>query len=292
MSTTHDPSDARGAGAHALWDAHRGVIRSRKGGWRIGQGVTIHGRSLFDELMGSASWFQVWLLSITGRMYERAVADLCEACWLCLSYPDPRIWCNQVSALAGTTRCSPVAALSAATLTADSLLYGGWAISLSARFFADTLAQRRASGAPLEQLLRGVRVNAWGRPVIPGFHRPVAVGDERVAVLRRLVDQLGLVPGEHVELALEIHAYLHERHGEEINSGGYMAAMLLDLGLSPDEQYRVLSVGIAAGAMACYVDTMEREAESFLPMRCDDVDYQGPAPRPFPARPGRALRGG
>jgi hypothetical protein len=290
MTTRHDMNDGERPGDSELWDRNRGVIRSRKGGWKVGQGVTIHGRSLFDELMGSASWFQVWLLSITGRMFERRVADLCEACWLCLSYPDPRIWCNQVSALAGTMRCTPVAALSAGTLTADSLKYGGWAVSLSARFFGDTLAQRRASGAPLEQLLRAMPVNAAGCPAIPGFHRPVALGDERVAVLGRVLCQLGLAEGEHLRLALEIHAYLKEHHGEEINSGGYIAAALLDLGLSAGEQYRFFSMGAAAGAMACYVDAMDREAESFLPMRCADVDYQGPAPRPFPQRAGRPLR--
>jgi citrate synthase len=37
-----------------------------------------------------------------------------------------------------------------------------------------------------------------------------------------------------------------------------------------------------SGVTACYVDAVERPAETFLPLRCDDIDYQGPPPRDVP----------
>jgi citrate synthase len=262
-----------------FWDAQRGVIRSRKGGWKIGKDVLLHGHSLFNDLMGSASWCQVWLLSITGRMIERRVADYCEVFWMTMSFPDARIWCNQVSALSGTMRCTPVAGVSSGTLTSDSLQYAGWAISLSADFLARTLRQKTEPGFTIEGFLASRPTNPAGCPVMPGYSRPVALGDERVAVLSRILRSSGIPIGAHLHLALELHHALLARHGEQINAGGYMAAFLLDQDFTVAQIYQFFSTSVQAGALACYIEAMDRPAESFLPMRCDDVDYQGAPPR-------------
>jgi hypothetical protein len=263
----------------SFWDAQRGVIRSRKGGWKVGKDVVLHGHSLFNQLMGGASWCQVWLLSITGRLIERRVADLCEAFWMTMSFPDARIWCNQVSALSGTMRCTPVAGVSSGTLTSDSLQYAGWAISLSADFLIGALERQAAPGFSIEGFLESLPRNAAGCPVMPGYSRPVARGDERVAVLHRLLASSGIPVGEHLRLALALHDALLSRYDEQINAGGYMAAFLLDQDFTPAQIYAFFSVAVQAGAIACYLDAMERPAESFLPMRCEDVDYQGAPPR-------------
>ena len=39
----------------ALWDGLRGIIRSRSGGWRVGQDILVHGRGLLSELVGEVS---------------------------------------------------------------------------------------------------------------------------------------------------------------------------------------------------------------------------------------------
>ena len=262
-----------------FWDAQRGVIRSRKGGWKIGEDVVLHGLSLFNQLMGSASWCQVWLLSITGRLIERRVADYCEAFWMTMSFPDARIWCNQVSALAGTMRCTPVAGVSSGTLTSDSLQYAGWAISLSANFLVGALRQTTEPGFSMDGFFASLPKSAAGCPVMPGYSRPVALGDERVAVLHRLLTSSGIPIGEHLRLALALHHVLLSRYGEQINAGGFMAAFLLDQDFTPAQIYAFFSIAVQAGAIACYIEAMDRPAESFLPMRCDDVDYQGAPPR-------------
>jgi citrate synthase len=262
-----------------FWDSQRGVIRSRTGGWKIGKDVVLHGHSLFNELMGRASWCQVWLLSITGRLIERRVADYCEAFWMTMSFPDPRIWCNQVSTLSGTMRCTPVAGVASGTLTSDSRQYAGWAISLAADFLVGVLEKEAGPGFSIEDFLGSLPKNAAGCPVMPGYSRPVALGDERVAVLHRLLVASGIPIGEHLRLALALHHVLLAQHGEQINAGGFMAAFLLDQGFTLPQIYAFFSVAVQAGAIACYVEAMDRPAESFLPMRCDDVDYQGAPPR-------------
>jgi citrate synthase len=279
-----DRADQKTERERRFWDERRGTVRSRKGGWKLGKDVTIHGHSLINELIGSASWFQVWLLSITGRLPERRFADWCEGVWLCLSYPDPRIWCNQVSALAGTLRCTPVAATSAAAMTSDALRYASWAALHTAEFIRDALKRRNESARSIEELLASQRSDEKGCPQVPGYSRPIAVGDERLSALMRLVHQHGFSVGPHLSLGFEIHAYLKEKHHEQMNAGGFISAFLLDQGMSPQEIYRFYSMGAQAGAIACYVDTFEREGESFMPMRCDDFEYRGAPRRELPKK--------
>lgn len=270
----------------ALWDNARGVIRTRAGGWRIGGGVTLQGYDLLGELMDGYSWFEVLLLAITGRVPAPLVASYAEVLWMCVSYPDPRIWCNQATALAATMRASPGAAASVATLSADSLRYAAGASVQTARF----LEAAARDAVDLDALLAGRPRDAAGCPQVPGFARPIAKGDDRVPVLRALAESFGLDDGRHVEVAEEIDARLRAGWGEEMNSAAYANAVLLDCGLSCAEIEQFWSMSVLAGALACYGDAVTRPAESFLPQRCDDVDYRGAATRALPAVTARARR--
>jgi hypothetical protein len=44
----------------------------------------------------------------------------------------------------------------------------------------------------------------------------------------------------------------------------------------------MFSMLVASGVTACYLDTYHRPADTFLPLRCDDIDYQGSAKRTVP----------
>jgi hypothetical protein len=267
----------------ALWDENRGTIRTRAGGWKINGGVSVYGYQLFEELMGRRTWFEVMMLSATGRMPEPRVAAFGELIWLCLSYPDPRIWCNQVSALAATMRCGPTTAVSAASLCCDSLRYGAWAAQVASEFLAGALPAH-AAGRTVASLIEGCTRDAAGTPQVPGFGRPVVRGDDRVPVLHRIATETGLAAGPHLALALALDRELRATWNEEINAGGLGNAVLLDCGFSVDEIVRLWAMGLQAGAMACFTDAAAREPESFLPLRCDDVDYRGVASRTLTAR--------
>ena len=75
----------------AFWDARRNRIRTRKGGWRIGKGISVHGHSLLGELVGRHGFFEVLHLEVTGRLPDPRLAQWMEASFLCLAFPDPRI---------------------------------------------------------------------------------------------------------------------------------------------------------------------------------------------------------
>ena len=263
------------------WDERRGIIRTRKGGWVIGKGVNSHGYSLLDELVGVASFFQVMMLNVTGKLPELRLAKWLEATYICLSWPDPRIWCNQIGSLGGTVRTSPVAAICAGTLAADSRIYGqGTALSVT-RFIASAF-EKKKQGYSIEQIVEAQRKGLGQSLEIPGYARPIAKGDERVEAMERVTDMLGFTIGPHLRIAYELDDYIRRNYGESMNLAAYMFSFLLDQKLTVDEIYRVCSLLVNGGIHACYAEAADRPPESFLPLRCDDIEYSGKPERKVP----------
>lgn len=258
----------------------RGTIYSSKGGWTVGRGVVNHGYSQTDDLVGKASFFQVMMLNTTGRLPEVRLAQFLEAAFICCSWPDPRIWCNQVGAFAGDARTSGVAAICAGTLASDSTIYGPGAYGN----IGDLLLQGRTAidgGQSVADFVHSKR-SAKGR--IPGFARPLAKGDDRVGALQALADSLGFTPGPNQNLAYAIHDYIQRRYGDAMNMGGLTVAFFLDQGFKVKEIVRLFSLLVSGGVHASFAEYRDQPVNSFLPLRCDDIDYLGVSERPVPAQ--------
>ncbi|MGD8643780.1 MAG: hypothetical protein PVI15_05805, partial [Chromatiales bacterium] len=88
--------------------------------------------------------------------------------------------------------------------------------------------------------------------------------------------------GPHVRLALELDRYVYQRFEEGINVSGYVSAFLADQDFDREDVARVCAMAGMAGVSACYCEAADRPAYSFLPLRCDDIDYQGVPERPVP----------
>jgi citrate synthase len=266
-----------------FWEKKRGKIRTRKGGFVISQGVVYsHGYRLLDELMGKVSYFQLLILNATGRLPERPVADWLEATICCVSYPDARIWCNHIGSLGGTMQATPIAANCAGLLATDSRLYGPLSVVNSAKFIAEALSLKEA-GKEVGDIVETLpRRRPDGTLMVPGFNRPVASGDERIPLLEKLTKELGFKIGAHLTLAYEIEGILSTKYNEYMNSGGYRAAFLCDQGYTPQEIYRIISIYMNVGITACYSEAADHPGESFFPLRCEDIDYQGKPPRELP----------
>ena len=263
------------------WDSHRNTIHSRKGGWKIGQGVHCHGYSLMDDLAGEISYFQLHLLYILGYIPEKKLADWVEAVHVCMSWADPRIWCNQVGALAGTAQTRVVAAITAGIMAADSTMYGTLPLLDGAKFIQDALLKKKAgytAGDILDEEIRKHR----GKINITGYARPIASGDERVVAMERITNQLEFERGEHLTLAFELDQMLRETYGESININGYASAFLSDQGFNSETIYRISAICIMSGVAACYIEEQDKTPFSFLPLRCDDVVYAGNPARDLP----------
>ncbi len=266
---------------YRLWDKNRGRIVSKKGGWIVGKGIFNHGYSMMDDLVGKVSYMQVLILNATGRLPARPLADWFDAGHICMSWPDPRIWCNQIGALGGTMRASVVASTTAGVLAADAKTYGTKPLIQGVRFIQAALRDYHR-GVSAEKIVRNACTKHHGKPSITGYARPLAKGDERVVAMERVQKQLGLPVGEHLQLALQIESILLRDFNESMNINGYASAFLSDMGYTEDEIYRIFAVVVNSGVTACYVDTRDKPADTFLPLRCADIDYAGPLARPVP----------
>ena len=265
----------------SFWDQRRGKVFSKKGGWKIGEGVYSHGYSMMDELVGEVSYMQVVMLNATNRLPERRIADWIEAFYMCLSWPDPRIWCNQIGALNGETQASVVAATCAGNLAMDSRAYGARTL-IDGVVFIQTALKRYKQKTSIEEIIKSANQRVGARPAITGYARPIAKGDERVGAMERVSAKLGFETGQHLMLAYEIEQYLSQNFNESMNINGYVSAFLSDLGFTSEEVYRICATLVTSGVTACYVDQRDRVPGSFLPLRCDDIAYEGKPPRELP----------
>lgn len=265
----------------SFWDGRRGRIHTRKGGWVVGEAVYNHGYSMMDDLVGEASFFQILILNVTGSLPEPRLAQWIEAVFSCMSWPDARIWCNQIGSLAGTLRATSVAAVAAGILATDSVMYGVAPLHSGVTFIQTALIKRQ-HGNTVAEIIREHQRHPNSPPAITGYARPIATGDERVVALKRVAEQLHFEIGPHVRLAFEIERFLQENFGETMNINGFTSAFMCDQNFSNEEIYRIFSTVVMSGVHACYAEAADLPAESFFPLHCDDIDYQGKAARPVP----------
>ncbi len=259
-------------------DKNRNIIRSKTGGWRVGEGVYSHGYSMLDELVGKKSYFQIMILNATGKLVERNLADWIEAIYGCLSWPDPRIWCNQIGALAGESKTTAAAATTAGILAADSKMYGSYPVIEGATFIQSALKQFN-NGLSVKDIIDNNIKSNRGKLKIMGYARPIANGDERIEAMERVTQELGFDKGSHLTLAYEIEEEIKQRFNDGMNINGYVTAFLSDHKFSAHEAYQLFSTLVASGVTACYLETLHKPSDSFLPLRCDDIEYNGVEPR-------------
>ncbi|MDH3325379.1 MAG: hypothetical protein OEM38_01520 [Gammaproteobacteria bacterium] len=259
----------------AYWDNLRHKIFSKKGGWVIGKGVFSHGFDMMKDLVGSKTYMQVLILNATGRLPEKCVADWFEARHICLSWPDSRIWCNHIGALGGTAQTSPVAATAAGLLGADSYAYGGSQTAIKGMAFIRQALKDKSSGLSVREIVEAECKKFKGKPVIMGYARPIAKGDERIEAMERVGENLGFKVGKHLSLAYEIEQHLVKEFGEGMNINGFSSAFIADLGYTGEEVYRISATIVASGVTACYSDSKDKPANGFLPLQCADVEYSG-----------------
>jgi citrate synthase len=178
-------------------------------------------------------------------------------------------------------RSSVVAATTAGILAADSRSYGQKTLPEGMVFIQRAMAERK-SGLSAREIVKIECAHHGGKPQFMGYARPIAKGDERLGAMEKVSKNLGFTQGDHLALAYDFEQVLIDEFDEAMNINGYISAFLSDQKFTPQEVYQICAVLVTSGVTACYVDTFERPAETFLPLRCDDMDYQGPPPRLVP----------
>lgn len=262
----------------APWEQYHGKVISSRGGWKIGEGVKCCGYDMMADLVGKVSYMQVVILNATGRLPSRELADWIEAIHICLSWPDPRIWCNRIGALAGSSRTSCVAASTLGVLAANSSSYGIKPLIRGVEFIQHA-QQKISSGVDVGSFIIEEVKKYGGKPFLMGYVRPIAKGDERIPAMEQVSKKLGFEVGQHLELAYKIEKELNERYDETMNINGYMSAFLSDQGYSAEEVYRIFSFIVISGVTACFSDTEQRIEGGFSPLKTSDIAYKGKGER-------------
>ncbi|MFK5986987.1 MAG: citrate/2-methylcitrate synthase [Pseudomonadota bacterium] len=264
-----------------FWDKRQNKIVSSIGGWQGGKDVVSHGYSLMNELLGKKSYMQMIVLNITGRLIDTKLSQWLEGNFIGMSYPDSRIWCNQIGALAGTSQTTVVAATVAGILAADSKAYGGSKTSLIGMTFIQKALKEYNHNKSIKKIVSQARFKNQ-KPVIVGYARPVAKDDERIKPHEKMTLKLGFTIGKHLSLAYKLNKYLEKKYSLKMNIGGYTCAFLSDQGFTPEEVYQIKALTVSSGVTACYIDSKSQPPDSFLPLRCDDILYSGKALRALP----------
>lgn len=257
----------------SLWDENHQHIRTRIGQWLAGEDVILRGRSLLHEWAKELDYMQLHVLNITGRVIDAQLSHWMDRSLFFTSYPDARIWCNQLGAMAATQKTSPVSAFVLGCLAADSKAYGSKAEHICA-LELQKMQQQRDAGMSVERIVEAYP-KSQGHPMISGFSRPIRVADERLQPARDLSERLGFKPGSYLQLAEQVSDDLLGRYGLGMNAAAYSTAFLLDRGFSPEEIYRIRTAAVASGVMACYCDHLDQPENSFLPLYCHDIVYDG-----------------
>lgn len=260
------------------------------GAWFPGETVVLRGRDLFRDLRGW-SWMELWLFGITGRRPTPGACRVYEAIWTYMaSYPDPRLWNNRIGALAGTARSTTCLGVSAGIALSEATVYGLRPVYAIGCMLKEIQAQLDA-GADLVDLLRarlerdvaGTSGAGRARQVarIPGYGRPIANHDERLAPMFSLLESEGLAEGPGVELVRAIERTLKGELGLDwtMNAAAFVCGFAADQGLTPAQTYQYMTLCFSAGILFCQLDAERQPEGAFFPLRCDQVVYTGPAPR-------------
>lgn len=250
------------------WPTELGVVSVADGT------VTFRGHDLLNALE-DLSWMDLLMYGITGRRFSAAQLELFQGLWkISASYPEPRIWNNRVAALGGSVRSTPGLSLGAAIAVTDATIYGQRPM-IGAFDFLQRARQCCDSGEQLHDVV--VRELKTHR-TIPGYGRPLRSVDERLAPAERLARRLGLWGGNYTHLAISVEKILKEyRMG--MNVAAIAAGLCADQTLTPFEYYRLTLLAFTAGLIHCEFDAAMHPEGTLFPLRCDRLQYGGPAAR-------------
>lgn len=238
----------------------------------FGERVIFRGKNLANDF-GDSSWLELLCFGITGKFLKNEKIEFLNAAFvLCSSYPDPRLWNNRVVSLAGTARSTACLAVAAATAVSEATIYGRRA-DIRACDFVTRGNSKYKKGEPIESIVNYELTKYRG---VPGFGRPLTSGDERIDPLLAKAKSLGLDRGEHLLFINKVQVYLKEsRKRMSMNVAGLFAAILADMGITPEEHYSICVLAFSAGFFPCFIDAEKKEEGAFFPLSVSRVNYEG-----------------
>lgn len=262
-----------------------GRLRTRMGRCFVGQRAVFRGFDLHEQLR-DLDWMSLFMLGITARRFDAREVRLLNAMWSYTSYPDARLWNNRVAALAGSARSTPALGIAAAIGMSEATVYGGHPCVRAIDFLLQA-RRRTQQGEAIEAIVR----EELSRRRILGYGRPIHAVDERLPWLLGLARELGLAEGPHLALAHDVERVLVAHDARlRMNYAALTAALAADLGLGVREFHHFQVPMLLAGMVPCFIEGAQLPAGAVFPLGADQLAYEGPGPRRWPA-PSQAVDG-
>ena len=161
-------------------------------------------------------------------------------------------------------------------------MYGQGTLPIGTRLIQRLYLQHINERKSVEEIVDQEIERKGGKVNIMGFARPLASGDERVVAMRRIARNLAFQDGPHMQLALDIEELLYDRYSETMNFTGYLCAFMSDLGYSAEQVHRIFFIDSCQRCYRLFFEQVEKPDRCFLPQRCEDIEYTGPAKRALP----------
>ncbi len=233
-----------------------------------------------DELMGNVSYAQMVYLLFKGELPSPKVGKLIEAI-LVSSVDHGTTPPSVLSALTVASTGAPLNAAVAAGILSISKFHGGaiedcMRILLQAKTLIDE--QNLDFEQAAEQVINEFRA---AKKRLSGFGHRIHTNDPRTKKLFALAEELGLA-GDFVQLANAFVKQLKVITGKDLplNVDGAIAALLCELEFDPLLANAFFMIARVPGLVAHVYEEKTR----YKPMRKihpTDVEYDGPAERPF-----------
>lgn len=218
----------------------------------------LRGRRIFGELLGHRSFMQIAALSIAGLDISARDAEMLEQFAIACLTVDRKAW-----PMAATRRVAGHGGGVAAAVVAGAAMMGapmlaGLAAADCARFL------RRAALAEQEgvDVSESVRLVIARKERVMGFGRPVVGPDERSPVLREILRRFDRADGAHVALLARAEQAFFEARGLKTTAAAWAAAVLTDLGASPEAVHALSNhwVTLCVFAQASFSDAQWQSA--------------------------------
>jgi hypothetical protein len=239
------------------------------------------GHAVGRDLAGRETCTGLLALAIGGRQLSPDERSVLDDIAVVMTVADPRIWPLKLARVVSSYG-STLPAMAAANLCIERALIGHWTSGTAAALLVRLRESIHGAVDDAAAVRREVESALASGERWMGFGVPFREHDERVAALRRCLEQKGRVKLPYFRLLDTLAGAMLELKGLRPNIGGAVAAACLDLGYAPRE---ISLLSVALGQADYLANAVEGAAQMPAVLRnlpAEVIRYVGPGPRESP----------
>jgi hypothetical protein len=214
----------------------------------------LRGRYLFADLVGKRTFMQVAVLAITGLDLSPSDAEMLEQIGVANVAVDQRAWPLAAARRVAARGGGFAAAVMAAAAVMGATVMGAGAAAACARSLV-RVQEEVARGATVGEVVDGILAR---HERIMGFGRPVVGPDERAPVMEALAVKYGHGDGPSMRLVRALEEQFQRKRGLTTTAAAWAAAVMADLGMTPDGVHAVTNLYVTPAVFAQAVFSAEQ----------------------------------